>query len=145
MLSFSGFEYFGYFRGVKMKRTLLLLLFGMVIASCSNKIREENKIDITQVDSIVLFAHFPDDTIAPPPRRLVVIRAKQFIEDWNNAVSDGPCIYLANYAITVYKKDKTIREFRANGKHIKEITDECFEIGAHDYFDKLWDNTEIVK
>jgi hypothetical protein len=88
-----------------------------------------------------VYYNFPDDTIALPPKKLSDSKAKQFVDDWNNSVSIGPCKYFPNYMLTVYKKDNTQRQFKATGKNIKTTeTDECFEIGGQAYFDKLWDN-----
>jgi hypothetical protein len=119
------------------KTLLQILTLSLVVVSCGQP--NPNPIDRLQVDSIVIYYNHPDDTIAPPPRKLSVTSIKKFADDWNKTCADDICKYYPYYLITVYHKDKTKREFRVNGQNIKERTDECFNLNDPDYFDKLWE------
>ena len=110
--------------------------------SCGQQVKKDLKINFSNVDSIIIYNTFPDDTIAPPPKKLSDKKAKQFVDDFNNSVSVGQCKYFAYFHLTVYQKDKSERQFRANDKSIKEKTDDCFDIGEKNYFDKLWDESK---
>ena len=99
-------------------------------------------IEISNVDSIKLIPHFPDDTIGEPPIKLNDHNTKVFIEDLNKAHSDGVCKYYPYYNIIVYMKNGEQKSFRANGKHIKQDKDECFVIGNEEYFGKLYNDNK---
>ena len=112
----------------------------MLVVSCGQP--NPNPIDVSKVDSVLIYYHFPDDTIAPPPRKLSLTSIKQFVDDWNKQYPADHCKYYPNYLLTIYQKDNTQRQFRANGQNIKEKTDECFYFDDPEYFDKLWDKNK---
>ena len=94
----------------------------------------------SDIDSIVLIPHSPDDTIALPSIKLTDKNIQKFTDDFNDSKYVGPCKYYPFYLLNVYLKDGKSRDFRCNGQNIKENNDQCFEIGDHNYFDDLYKN-----
>ncbi len=122
------------------KILIQILTLSLFVVSCGQP--NPNPIDISNVDSVVMYYHFPDDTVAPPPRNLSTTSIKTFVDNWNSQYPADHCKYYANYLLTIYQKDKTQREFRVNGQNVKEKTDECYVFEDPDYFDNLWESNK---
>ena len=123
-----------------LQKTLQITILCLFFASCGQL--NPNPIAINDVDSLVIYYHFPDDTVAPPPRKLSLISTKKFIDTWNSSHDSEQRKYYPNYFLTIYLKNKTQREFRATEQVIKEQTDESFDFGEKDFFDKLWEENK---
>lgn len=121
---------------------IILIITSTFVNGCRelHKNKNESKIEITSVDSILIINYLPN-TVAKPSRKLTLSDVKTFVTDWNNSVSYGMCKYFQEYRLIVFQKDGTQRTFRANGKNIKEKNDVCFDIGYDNYFDKLYKNS----
>lgn len=121
-------------------RILSISILCLLLVSCGQQ--NPNPIIISEVDSLVMYYHFPDDTVAPSPRKLSSISSKKFIDIWNSTHNSEPRKYYPNYLLTVYFKNKTQREFRATGQIIKEQSDESYDFVEKDFFDKLWEGNK---
>src|SRR5579872_541774 len=82
---------------------------------------KKKTIELTEVNSItILKTSGPPDTIKCVWKRLTEEQIKSFVNKWNSSGGKEARKYLAAYKIVVYLKNLSKREFRANGRFIKE-------------------------
>ncbi|HSY75463.1 MAG TPA: hypothetical protein VK890_01325 [Bacteroidia bacterium] len=113
---------------------LIPLLIIVLLSGCTSFFNNDKKdIDINNVSRIDI------SKAKDSAHVLSEQQEKEFIDKWNNAPGEGPCIYIAHYLITVHLKDSSIRNFRANGQAIKESSDYGYLFGDTAYFRKLWE------
>ncbi|CAN5738910.1 hypothetical protein BH11BAC7_BH11BAC7_09900 [soil metagenome] len=123
---------------------LTLCLFALLafpIIAWKSSYFSQTTISISDVDSVVI-NDTKSDSLYLPSKKLTAAQIKQFADDWNKAKSIGPCKYLPQYRLTVYLNDGTQRNFRANGKTIKEKTDYGFRMKEENYFKHLYENAK---
>lgn len=105
---------------------------------------EKVTIDINAVNSIeMLKAYRPPDTTQCVWKRISKEQAKSFVDKWNSPANKELKKYPTIYRIAVYFKNKSIREFRANGQFINENNGWCVDFKDNGYFDKLYSEATV--
>ncbi|MBL7893100.1 MAG: hypothetical protein JNL63_10750 [Bacteroidia bacterium] len=100
---------------------------------------EKVPIDIYAVNSIeMLKAYRPPDTTQCVWKRVSKEQAKSFVDKWNSPANKELKKYPTIYRIAIYFKNKSIREFRANGQFINDNNGWCVDFKDKGYFDKLY-------
>ena len=95
---------------------------------------EKLVIDFDEVDSIVVVS---DPYRSPKTIRLTGFQVKTIVDKWNDAPNVGGWKYSPTFEMTVYLDSRESRHFRINSEHIKEDSDECYDLGDKRYFEKL--------
>ncbi|MCC6691307.1 MAG: hypothetical protein IT235_07220 [Bacteroidia bacterium] len=106
---------------------------------------EKKSIAIADVVNIEIFkAVRPPDTTAGW-KRLTKEQIKLFADKWNTTSGNEPKNFSTSFRIAVYLKNKTIREFRTNGRFIKENKDWCLDFKDAAFFERLYTEATIKK
>lgn len=82
------------------------------------------------------------DTIPGKCFRLTEKQIHLFTNKWNHSEHHGMVKNKPLYHVTIYQNDSTVRNFRANGKLIKENGDNAFKIDDALFFERIWDELD---
>lgn len=80
----------------------------------------------------------PPDTVRLFWKRLTRKQVESFVDKWNTSSERELRKYLPTFKIAVHSKDDSLREFRVNGRFIKERNDLSFNFGDSTYFERLY-------
>lgn len=89
------------------------------------KAAEKAPLQADEITGVQLRAR--DETAAPV--RLSADEIAEFARQWNKARGIGLCKFYPMLWITVYQADGGTREFRMNGRSVKEGNDYCYRMG----------------
>lgn len=115
---------------------LIFAILLITLTACeqpSKSISNKTKINLDAVDYVEIKQKFNDQT----SKRLTDEQTEDFVTNWNESKSEGPCKYMPKLWLTVTFTDGTTRVFRANGENIKENNDWCYSIGDNQFFNQL--------
>lgn len=123
--------------------TIFLVILCVIIYFLNQGIKSKycgfHKLHNDSIESIVIYRfdanfsnHYQDSVIFSESQ------INRFVRKWNNSYPIGPCKYIPKFTMTIKIKNGKNRDFRINGKTIKEHNDYGFRfICGDDFFEAI--------
>ncbi len=89
------------------------------------------------VDYIVISRGFNDVNKVGLTEEQTEEQTEAFVNKWNRSRSKGPYKFIPEYWLTVCLKDGKMRDFRVNGKLVKEGNDWSYSVGDAEFFERM--------
>lgn len=116
-----------------------VLLGTLTCLGCTSNSRKSQKaIDPATVERMLIERNLPQDSVGSTRRLMSDSTIAAFIFEFNNAEPVGITLFTWTYRVVVFLEDGTQRQFRANGKWIKEKSDQTFSLADSSYLARLW-------